>query len=92
MHGYLYRLFIPGEKGGFVDSGAADADLSEGRWRCYAWPVEYGRTGRRSFFVDESGKVLVEEAPALSGAHAPEPDTALGGGEDGKEPTWEAES
>jgi Protein of unknown function (DUF2950) len=90
VHGYLYRLFIPGGEGGEVDHGVADADLSEARWSCYAWPAEYGRTGRRSFFVNETGVVRAKEAPALSGGHAPEPNTALGGGEDGGETAWPA--
>jgi hypothetical protein len=85
VHGYLYRLFLPGPNGTWIDEGEPDPTAVEMRWRCYAWPVEYGRTGRRTFFVDESGVVRSQEAPALSGTHAPEANAALG--EDG-EPAW----
>ena len=74
VHGYLYRLFLPGPDGTPVDGKEADPAGSALRWCCYAWPVEYGRSGRRSFYVDESGTVRGEELPGLSGAHAPEAD------------------
>ncbi len=88
VHGYLYRLFLPGPGGTWVEAGETDPDESETHWRCYAWPRDYGGTGRRSFYVDVDGTVRAEEAPGLSGAHAPEADAALGGGDDGKEPVW----
>ncbi len=27
-------------------------------WCCYAWPMDYGGSGTRAFFVDASGEVL----------------------------------
>jgi hypothetical protein len=84
VHGYLYLLLLPGKDGTWVDEGEADSVTDEMRWRCYAWPVEYGRTGRRSFFIDESGVVRAREAPGLSGTHAPDADAAFDGGE----PAW----
>lgn len=88
VHGYLYRLFLAGADGRSIDEGVPDTGLAEMQWCCYAWPADYGRTGRRSFYVNEYGIVCAEEAPALSGAHAPDPKTALGEGADRSSPAW----
>ena len=36
-------------------SGAAAAHY----WACYAWPASYGNTGKRTFFINQSGQILV---------------------------------
>ncbi len=28
-------------------------------WACYAWPVSYEGTGKRAYFVNQSGQILV---------------------------------
>ena len=88
VHGYLYRLFLKGPDGRCIDEGKPDTGMAEMQWCCYAWPAAYGRTGRRSFYVNEYGIVRAEEAPALSGAHAPDPETALGESTDRSSPAW----
>ncbi|MDP6504771.1 MAG: hypothetical protein QF886_14195, partial [Planctomycetota bacterium] len=36
-------------------------------WCAYAWPSSYGWTGRRAFFINESGRVHTTEDTRLSG-------------------------
>jgi type II secretory pathway pseudopilin PulG len=66
--GYAFRVFLPGKDGGAVREGMAggtglpftgpvDTDLAEKRWCAYAWPVAYGNSGTRAFFVDQEGTV-----------------------------------
>lgn len=43
--GYYYHLIIP-----------KDDSLAETRWCCVAWPERTGKTGRRSFMIDQSGR------------------------------------
>ncbi len=84
-NGYLYRLYLPGPRGvgvaeppsGF-DLRDVDADLAETTWCLYAWPVAYGRTGRKTFFTNQGGDVLATDAPAYDGpGHGPAPDAAF---------------
>lgn len=63
-NGYLLQMFLPGKRGwvaertsGGGDCNAVDVNRAERDWRCYAWPLEAGKTGARAFFVDQSGKV-----------------------------------
>jgi hypothetical protein len=35
------------------------ADAAEVLWCCYAWPLDPGTTGNRSFFINQEGDVLV---------------------------------
>lgn len=84
-NGYLYRLYLPGPRGvgvaepptGF-DLRDVDADLAETTWCLYAWPVAYGRTGRKTFFTNQGGDVLATDAPSYDGpGHGPAPDAAF---------------
>lgn len=73
--GYLFQLFLPGAgaQGIAEDAGGGDpagdngvhADEAELLWCCYAWPQRRGRTGVRTFFVNQRGDVL-----ATSWTHA----------------------
>jgi prepilin-type N-terminal cleavage/methylation domain-containing protein len=66
--GYLFQLILPGQDLQFIrehidpDGNVAldrvHADAAEAYWCCYAWPVDYGATGRRAFFIDQSGEIL----------------------------------
>jgi len=38
-------------------SGPVDTAAAEVRWCAYAWPVAFGNSGTRSFYVDEQGEV-----------------------------------
>ena len=64
--GYYIQIFVPGSNGGMVSdhpvagdtsAGRIDSDAAESRWCAYAWPVDAGSTGNRSFFVDHRGSV-----------------------------------
>jgi hypothetical protein len=35
-----------------------DANNAEVLWCAYAWPVDFGTTGNRSFFVNQRGEIL----------------------------------
>lgn len=66
--GYVFQMYLPGKDrqgiaedpaGGDVQNdNGVDASLAEVLWCCYAWPRDQGRSGKRSFFVNQSGDVL----------------------------------
>ena len=64
--GYIFQMYLPGPGGIFVaeaaDGGATAATVdpaqAEVMWACYAWPSSYGNSGKRTFFVNQSGDVL----------------------------------
>ncbi|MCA8952901.1 MAG: DUF2950 family protein [Planctomycetes bacterium] len=64
--GYLYRVYLPAadfdwtqEPGPGAVAVGVGARAAASCWACYAWPVNYGQTGFRAFFVNQSGRVLV---------------------------------
>jgi hypothetical protein len=80
--GYCFQMYLPDVDCRGVPEAAdggqgpvwPNGKLSEVIWCCYAWPTAYGKSGRRAFFVDQSGDVLAtdNEAQRYSGlAHAP---------------------
>jgi len=65
--GYYFAMFLPTSTSGFMPEsttgGASttynpDPAQSEVLWACYAWPVSRGNSGKRCFFVNQSGDVL----------------------------------
>jgi len=73
--GYNYIVILPDATGLGVHetpagafTGAVDSELSELTYSIYAWPVAYGATGTRSFFLNVSGDVLTTEWVAYSGS------------------------
>jgi len=70
--GYIFQMWLPDRTNGNLPIPAVREDRSGGKlaapfpdpvhgaqmWCCYAWPVEYDRTGRRAFFIDQRGDVL----------------------------------
>ena len=60
--GYYFRMHLPGPAGEFETESTAAADVddpnAEVMWCCYAWPASYGNSGKRAFFVNQSGDVL----------------------------------
>ena len=42
-------------------TGPIDTDSAEQRWYCYAWPIDAGRTGTRSFYIDQDGDLFGTE-------------------------------
>jgi hypothetical protein len=64
--GYCFRILLPGKGGvgvkeratGEPFDGEVDTDLAEAAWCCYAWPEKRGESGKRVFFVNQTGDVL----------------------------------
>ena len=86
--GYVFRVALPGAGGAPVMENAGggsptgeDADLCEAAWIVYAWPETFGRTGRRTFVVDDVGDVMQTDnligAPYEGTTNMPTPDAAI---------------
>jgi len=67
--GYLFRMYLPNATaqgvtedattGGDPDNGqGVDPGQAETLWCCYAWPQVFGNSGKRTFFINQSGDVL----------------------------------
>ncbi|MEE2887289.1 MAG: prepilin-type N-terminal cleavage/methylation domain-containing protein [Planctomycetota bacterium] len=63
--GYIFQMYLPDAASAGLpeaDTGgvnaAPDATQSEVLWCCYAWPSSFGNSGKRCFFVNQSGDVL----------------------------------
>ena len=64
--GYYFQMFLPSATAGATaeaaTGGASSVSISaanaEVMWCCYAWPASYGNSGKRAFFVNQSGDVL----------------------------------
>ena len=64
--GYIFQMYLPGTAGAFVAEdatggappGTVNPSMAEVLWACYAWPTSYGNSGKRAFFVNQSGDVL----------------------------------
>jgi prepilin-type N-terminal cleavage/methylation domain-containing protein len=66
--GYFFAIYLPDSDGhGVIADDAADNwadiddDLAETTWCCYAWPVNYGNSGNRTFHVNQTGDVTSSE-------------------------------
>lgn len=60
--GYCFQLYLPrGEIDWVVpmtsELSDLDADAAETRFLIIAWPFVYGKSGKRCFFIDETGSV-----------------------------------
>ena len=64
--GYVFQVFLPDAAaaataeapGGGAGSVSISASNAEVMWCAYAWPASYGNSGKRAFFVNQSGDVL----------------------------------
>jgi prepilin-type N-terminal cleavage/methylation domain-containing protein len=65
--GYYFAMFLPTAVSAFMPESTTgggsttynpSAANSEVLWACYAWPVSRGNSGKRVFFVNQSGDVL----------------------------------
>jgi len=64
--GYYFAMYLPDNAGdpqpedanGGITAGNVDPDLCENTWACFAWPVNLGNTGNRTFMVNQSGDLL----------------------------------
>ena len=95
-NGYYFQIFLAiddaGGAGNDADLGGTDAapgpisadpaaiNLQELTWCAYAWPIDQGRTGTRTFFINEEGVLYQSQAetttysgtdviPAANGAY-----------------------
>jgi prepilin-type N-terminal cleavage/methylation domain-containing protein len=89
--GYYFSMFLPTATSGFMpEAGTGGGSTtnnpnpaqSEVLWACYAWPVSRGNSGKRCFFVNQSGDVLasanVVAAAQYSGTtRGPHPNAAF---------------
>lgn len=81
--GYFFALYLPDAAGaavpenanGGITAGSVDPDLCENTWACYAWPVNLGNTGNRTFMVNQSGDLL-QTGPAAGYDGTASPPTA----------------
>jgi prepilin-type N-terminal cleavage/methylation domain-containing protein len=63
--GYVFQMWLPDDAGAGVAEadtggmdGATDPDNCENFWACYAWPLDFGGTGNRVFFINQDGDIL----------------------------------
>ncbi|MBL8755212.1 MAG: prepilin-type N-terminal cleavage/methylation domain-containing protein [Planctomycetes bacterium] len=64
--GYLFQIYLPSATGvgvaedaaGGYSGSAVDAGKAEILWCCYAWPAVHGNSGKRTFFINQSGDIL----------------------------------
>lgn len=90
--GYFFRIFLPGAAGVGVGEPQAgytaaliNSDLVETTWCAYAWPVNFGQSGNRTFFTNQGGDVVATENSAYSGtATGPASDAAFKPADAGK--------
>jgi len=66
--GYLFVMYLPDN--GTPPTGLEDVATTGGpqagvdpancetMWCCYAWPISFGNTGNRAFFVNQRGEIL----------------------------------
>ena len=75
--GYFFRIYLPdggalgvAEVGGGLGAAAppagVDDDNCEVFWSAYAWPVDAGTTGNRTFFVNQRGEIVQTKMDALT--------------------------
>lgn len=92
--GYAFQLFLPAADGsavaeasnGGADGVAVDPQRAEQLWCAYAWPIDE-KSGRRCFFVNQSGDVLATDNDAqgyVGRFKAPPPTAAFAQGSSGR--------
>ena len=69
--GYFFRMWLQGDTGSAIGendlttlAGGASTivtDIAETTWTCHAWPVNYGNSGNRSFFVNQAGDITSKD-------------------------------
>ena len=70
--GYLLALYLPDGSGQAVLASAANeaavAPALAGQvWSCVAWPMVRGRTGTATYFVNQTGEILVAKNATYDG-------------------------
>jgi len=72
--GYCFQMFLPDKNGAAVSEAlkgggtgiCIDAKKAEVLWCCYAWPSAHGVSGRRTFFINQTGDVLSTNAEVVT--------------------------
>ena len=90
--GYFFRIYLPGAAGVGVGepqtgytAAMINSDLVETTWCAYAWPVNYGQSGNRTFFTNQGGDVVATEFATFTGTGAgPQSDAAFKPADAGK--------
>jgi type IV pilus assembly protein PilA len=69
--GYIFQMFLPDGTAQGIDEDATGGDPDNGQgvdparaevlWCCYAWPSAFGNSGKRTFFINQSGDVLASK-------------------------------
>jgi hypothetical protein len=79
--GYHFVIYLPSHDGEGVRAdregfGRISAEYAETTWCAYAWPVNYGESGRRTFMVNQTGDVVSVDDERYSGDRGPLPGAA----------------
>lgn len=78
--GYLFRVYLPrsgprfeGERSVTSSYRRVHAGEAENYWAVYAWPRTYGSTGKRAFFMNQTGQILAckNDRTRYSGSNSP---------------------
>jgi prepilin-type N-terminal cleavage/methylation domain-containing protein len=63
--GYFFKVYLPGAAGAPLaenpaggSPGGEVSNFCENTWICYAWPMDFGTSGNRTFVVNHTGDVL----------------------------------
>ena len=80
--GYYFKIFLAGPTNGEVTAGVPEAPNGGARagdianwgssnceifWCAYAWPIQAGETGNRTFFINQEGDLLHRPQSAYTG-------------------------
>jgi prepilin-type N-terminal cleavage/methylation domain-containing protein len=75
--GYFFQMFLPdaaqagcieaATTGGGPGTPVVDHSQAETLWCCYAWPQVLGNSGKRAFFINQSGDVLATNTHNYTG-------------------------
>lgn len=83
--GFVFKMYLPDVTGAGIgevatggdptNAAGVDGNKAEVLWACYAWPSAFGNSGKRTFFINQSGDVLssknVQAAGSYSGTTTP---------------------
>ncbi len=70
--GYMIALYVPDAAGDGVlattaNAAAIDTDQAEIAWSCVAWPRARGRSGTSTFYINQTGEILVAKDANYNG-------------------------
>lgn len=71
--GYLFQVFLPNSSGvGLLETAGnlanVDPSLAKDYWVVMAWPLNYARTGKRTYFSCQRGDILYTDTSQYDGA------------------------